>query len=219
MEKTDLFGKYAVMILTPLVAAHIAMGEPPANSGTALFNGKDLAGWEGNTNVWRVADGVITGGHLKGNPRNEFLATTNTYGDFILSFEYRIVTAGDYNSGVQFRSERITRPPNEMKGYQADIGPGISGAVYDESRRNRFVAKPDPEKVKGLDKPGEWNTYEIRCEGPRIRLTLNAVQTVDYTEQEADIPRTGRIALQVHGGLKQECQFRNIRIEELRNGK
>lgn len=184
-----------------------------------LFNGKDLTGWEGNTNVWRVKDGVIAGGHLAGNPRNEFLATTNSYGNFILRFEYRIVAPGDYNSGVQFRSERIDKPVNEMKGYQADIGPGIAGALYDESRRNRFLSGPPAELSKQLDKKGEWNKYEVRCEGTRIRLFLNGQQTVDYTEPEEGVAASGKIALQVHGGASQECWFRNIIIEEMNDEK
>jgi hypothetical protein len=182
----------------------------------SLFNGKDLTGWEGATNVWRVQDGVIVGGHLEGNPRNEFLATTRDYRDFVLRFEYKIVAPESYNSGVQFRSERITRPPNEMKGFQADIGPGITGALYDESRRNRFVAAA---KVKDAEKRGEWNRYEVRCEGARIQLFVNGKQTVDYTETDSAIPQTGKIALQVHGNAKQECHFRNITIEEPKSEK
>jgi hypothetical protein len=166
-----------------------------------------------------VRDGVIVGGHLEGNPRNEFLATERRYQNFVLRFEYRIVAPGDYNGGVQFRSERIAKPPHEMKGYQADIGPGISGALYDESRRNRFLAGPAADQVKALEKHGQWNRYEVRCEGPRIRLFLEGTLTVDYTEPDAAIPQTGKIALQVHGGMKQECWFRNITIEELPNEK
>mgnify|MGYP000719017247 CR=1 FL=1 len=50
-----------------------------------LFDGKSLAGWEGNTDVWRVRDGVIVGGSLNGNPRNEFLATVKGFKNFAVS--------------------------------------------------------------------------------------------------------------------------------------
>ena len=57
-----------------------------------LFDGKTFHGWEGNTNgVWRIENGVIVGGSLQGNPRNEFLATTNGYRNFRLRLEYRLV--------------------------------------------------------------------------------------------------------------------------------
>ncbi len=109
----------------------------------SLFDGRSLAGWEGDTNVWRVRDGVIVGGSLDGNPRNEFLAAAGTYTNFVLRLEYKLVgTEGFVNSGVQFRSVRVKQPPNEMCGFQADIGAGYSGCLYDESRRNTDARSP-----------------------------------------------------------------------------
>ena len=158
-------------------------------------------------------------GSLDGNPRNEFLATKRTYRDFVLRYESKVVAPGNFNSGVQFRSVRIAKPPNEMKGYQADIGTGYSGCLYDESRRNRVLARPTVDQIKRLEKRGEWNQYEVRCQGPHIQILVNGERTVDYTEAEAGIPQDGQIAVQVHGGMKQECWFRNITIEELKENK
>src|SRR5690606_26203137 len=76
---------------------------PP--SGGELFNGRNLAGWDGDPAVWRVRNGAIVGGSLEGNPRNEFLATTRSFRNFVLRLEYRLVgTEGFVNGGVQFRS-------------------------------------------------------------------------------------------------------------------
>ena len=135
-----------------------------------LFDGKTLAGWDGETNqVWRVRDGVIVGGSLEGNPRNEFLATLKSYKNFHLRLDYKLVgTQGFVNSGVQFRTKRIPQPPNEMSGYQADIGAGFSGCLYDESRRNKVLAQADTNFVASLEKAGDWNTYEIVATGPQI---------------------------------------------------
>jgi hypothetical protein len=181
-----------------------------------LFDGKTLGGWEGDTNVWRVRDGVIVGGSLEGNPRNEFLAARRPYTNFVLRFEYKLVgTEGFINGGVQFRSRRIPEPPNEMSGYQADIGAGWSGSLYDESRRNTMLATADKALVQRVEKPGEWNRYEIRCEGPRIQLILNGVRTVDYIEKDPAIEQHGLVALQIHGNCKAEISFRNLRIEEI----
>ncbi|MFB3903671.1 MAG: family 16 glycoside hydrolase [Acidobacteriota bacterium] len=181
-----------------------------------LFDGRTLDGWEGNLEVWRVQDGVIIGGSLNGNARNEFLATTRSYGNFIIRLEYKLAgTEGFINSGVQFRSLRIPEPPTEMSGYQADIGSGHSGCLYDESRRNRFLARGTDEQITRLEKPGEWNSLEVRCDGPRIRILLNGEKTVDYTESDAAIEEKGLIALQIHGGSKAEVCFRRITIEEL----
>ncbi len=88
-----------------------------------------MAGWEGETNsVWRIREGVIVGGSLSGNPRNEFLATRASHKNFRLHPDYKLVgTEGFVNGGVQFRSRRIANPSNEMSGFQADIGAGYSG--------------------------------------------------------------------------------------------
>ena len=188
-----------------------------SRQATPLFDGKTLDGWEGDKDkVWRVVDGVIVGGSLQGNPRNEFLTSAKAYADFVLKLEYKIVgTEGFINGGVQIRSRRIPKPPNEMKGYQADIGAGFSGALYDESRRNKMLAKPDAETLKKAEKPGEWNSYEIRCEGLRVQLTLNGIKTVDYTETDTTLEQEGLIGLQIHGNCKAEISFRNITIEPL----
>ncbi len=188
--------------------------EPPA--AVSLFDGRGLGGWEGATNVWRVRDGAIVGGSLAGNPRNEFLATDRPSTNFVLRLEYRLEgTEGFVNGGVQFRSERTAKPPNEMKGYQADIGAGHSGCLYDESRRNRFLARATDEQIRRLEKTGDWNRLEVRCEGRRIRIALNGEPTVDFAEDDASVPAHGRIALQIHGNCKAEISFRNLSIVPL----
>jgi hypothetical protein len=183
----------------------------------SLFDGKTLAGWEGDTkDTWTVDDGAIVGGSLDREvPRNEFLCTTKTYGDFELRVKFKLL--GDRkqaNAGVQFRTKRI---PNhhEVIGYQADVGQHYWGALYDESRRNRVLAGPDKELLEKLVRHDDWNEYTIRCEGPRFRLWLNGTLTVDYTEEDDKIDRSGIIGLQIHGGAKAKVFYKDIRIEEL----
>ncbi len=185
----------------------------------SLFDGKSFAGWEcDTTNVWRIRDGAIVGGSLKGNPRNEFLATRKTYKNFHLRLDYKLVgTEGFVNSGVQFRSKRIANPPNEMSGFQADIGAGYSGCLYDESRRRKMLATADKNFVARLEKTNDWNSYEIVANGAQILLFLNGQRTAIWVEREPNIDDTGVIALQIHGNCKAEISFRNIRIEELPN--
>ena len=89
----------------------------------------------------------------------------------MLSLEYKLVgTEGFINSGVQFRSRRVSDPPSEMNGYQADIGAGHSGCLYDESRRNKFLARCSDETIQRLEQPADWNRYEVRCEGAHIQI-------------------------------------------------
>ncbi|MBA3700674.1 MAG: DUF1080 domain-containing protein [Planctomycetes bacterium] len=204
--------KARIALITLVALGWVSAAEQP------LFDGKSFAGWEGDTaKTWRIEDGAIVAGDLNVKfPRNEFLATTKSYKNFVLRLEYKIEgTEGFVNSGVQIRSVRIDQPAHEMRGYQADIGKDWSGSLYDESRRNKVLAKADPAVVAKAENLSEWNRYEIRCEGPRIILRINGTQTVDYTEMDATIPLDGHIAVQIHGDGKTIVRFRNLTIEQL----
>jgi hypothetical protein len=88
--------------------------------------------------------------------------------------------------------------------------------LYDESRRNTFVAKlRDATALKAALKSNDWNEYRIRACGSRIQLWVNGVHTVDYTERDADIAQDGFIGLQIHGNGKTVIQYKDIVIEEL----
>ena len=102
-----------------------------------------------------------------------------------------------------------------MVGYQADLGEGYYGSLYDESRRNKVLVAANKDKLAAVLKIGEWNDYRIRCEGPRIQLWINGLQTVDYTETDSSIPQSGKIGLQVHGGGKAEAWYKDLVLEPL----
>jgi hypothetical protein len=198
----------------------LVVGTPQTSSQPVpLFDGKTFKGWDGDTkSTWRIQDGALVGGSLTTQvPRNDFLTTTRSFGDFVLRLKFKLVgTEGFINGGVQFRSRRLEKPAHEMIGYQADLGPSYWGSLYDESRRNKTLVAPPEALIKEILKAGDWNDYEIRAEGPRIRLAINGRQTVDYTEADAAIPRDGLIGLQVHGGGKVETWYKDITIQELR---
>lgn len=205
----------AVAVLV-IVGAAAASGGSPTRAGEPLFDGRSLEGWEGDATVWRVEDGQIVAGSLeRRQEKNDFLATTRRYGDFELRLKIRLAgREGFVNSGIQFRSERVP-DSHEMIGYQADFGAGYDGALYDESRRNRVLARPAPEELARALVPDGWNAYTIRAEGGRVRLWLNGIQTVDYTETDDGLPATGRIGLQIHGDGVVEVRFKDLEIEEL----
>ncbi|MEX1233090.1 MAG: DUF1080 domain-containing protein [Planctomycetaceae bacterium] len=176
-----------------------------------LFNGKDLTGWEGNFDLWKVENECIVG-DSPGIEHNQFLATKEKFGDFELRLEFRL-KEGTGNTGIQFRSSRI-KDSTEVSGYQADVGEKYWGCLYDESRRRKVLVQAPEKLYDVLDKEG-WNTYVIRAEGDRVQLSINGFKTVDYIEKDADIPRDGIIALQVHSGPPLKIEFRNIRIKLL----
>lgn len=188
-----------------------------------LFDGVSFAGWEGDadpTNVanpektFRIEDGVIVGGFAqKGLAQNEFLCSTQTFRDFTLTLELKIVGDGA-NAGVQFRSARVPNS-SETIGFQADATAdgSYSGRLYDESRRNRFLTDVDEKKIAEIWKPNDWNRYKIICWGPKIKIYLNEVLTVEYVETDPSVPLEGLIGLQIHAGGPSRAYYRNIRLE------
>ena len=182
-----------------------------------LFDGKSFKGWEGKLGLFRIEDGAIVGGTLKDSlEHNEFLCTTEEYGDFELRVKVKLIGDSDKaNAGVQIRSKRI---PNhyEVIGYQADMGQHYWGALYDESRRRKILSGPNLDELNKVLKRDGWNDYVIRAEGKRVRLSINGFQTVDYTEPDDAIEQRGRICLQIHGGPPSEAWYKDISIETLK---
>ena len=180
----------------------------------ALFDGKTFDGWEGNLEIFRIEGDAIVGGSLtEPVEHNDFLCTEQAYGDFELRLQVKLL-GEQANAGIQFRTKRI--PDHyEVSGYQADMGQQYWGCLYDESRRNKVLAGIEKEQAAELVRAGQWNDYIIRCQGDRIQPWLNGTLTVDYTETDAAIERTGIIALQIHGGPPSEAWYRNIRIKTL----
>ncbi len=211
----------SILGLTFLAAvAGLAAENPPAlKNPKSMFDGKTLAGWEGDAKIWRVEDGCLTGGsYVETVKQNEFLATTRDYTNFVIRFRIKLTgTNGFINSGFQIRSQRV--PNNsEMAGYQCDFGdPSWYGAIYDESRRNKLMASSDMKALRPVIKKDGWNDYVIRAEGSRVTTWINGVMGVDYYEPDLSIPNFnwGKLGIQVHGGGKAVVQVKDIFIEEL----
>jgi hypothetical protein len=202
------------LIAITLLAGCASLEESSEAGFVPLFDGETFAGWEGNLDIFRIEDGAIVGGTLEAPiPHNDFLCTRRIHSDFELRLEVKLL-GEQANAGIQFRTRRL--PDHyEVSGYQADMGQQYWGCLYDESRRNKILAGVTREQAAEIVRAGDWNDYVIRCEGDRIQLWLNGVQTVDYTETDASIERTGIIGLQIHGGPPSEAWYRNIRIKRL----
>lgn len=210
-----------MFIITLLAAGFIARAEEPAADADGfvpMFNGKDLSGWEGNDKLWFAENGEIVG-KSPGIKKNEFLASTADYGDFVMKFSFRIVNnpKGDANSGMMFRSQRV-KDSTEMIGYQADVGQGYWGCLYDESRRRKVLVKPSEEDFKKAVKQDDWNDYTITAKGTHITLELNGVVTAVWDEAEPPekVARDGKFGLQIHSGGPMEVHMKNPRIKVLK---
>lgn len=176
-----------------------------------LFDGESLAGWQGDAQLWSVADGAIIGTtDNKQITKNTFLATEKSYDNFILKLKFKMRNG---NSGAQFRSKPL--PEHVVQGYQADIADNqFMGILYEEGGRGILV-NVQPEAVKPHIKVDDWNEYVITADGPHITQVLNGYTTVDYTEKSDVGAKSGVIALQLHVGPKMRVQFKDIEIKEL----
>ncbi|HEX5104374.1 MAG TPA: family 16 glycoside hydrolase, partial [Pirellulaceae bacterium] len=189
-----------------LVAYLGAGGQTPilatADNVGSFYDGKSLAGWVGDDKLWNVENGEIVG-KTAGLAKNEFLISELSVGDFKLELDVKLVEDKG-NSGIQIRSQPIAG--GEMRGYQADIGPGWWGKLYEEHGRALLEAKGGEEFVK----KGDWNHYEIIAAGSRVRTWLNGHLCVD--RDDALGARSGVIAVQLHSGGATEVRYKNLKL-------
>jgi putative heme-binding domain-containing protein len=194
-----------------LVAYLQAGGQTPmqatADNAGSFFSGKDLAGWVGDAKLWSVENGEIVG-KTAGLAKNEFLISELSVGDFRLELDVKLI-GDEGNSGIQIRSQPIAG--GEMRGYQADIGPGWWGKLYEEHGRALLESKGGEQFVK----KGEWNHYEIVAAGSRVRTWINGTLCVDRDDPEG--ARRGVIGLQLHSGGKTEVRYKNLKLTLLRS--
>jgi len=213
----------------------------PETGFTPLFNGRDLTGWEGNTALWSVRDGAITG-ETKADTdlsHNTFLVyQPREFGDFELRFSYRIVAG---NSGVQYRSQVIDEGDFGpiVGGYQADFEAGktYSGILYEERGRGILAKRGEKTVVKDANgktevevigsvgqssaiqeaiRPEEWNEYVIVARGNHLQHFINGLPTVDVVDEQASkAAKRGVLALQVHRGPPMVVQVKDLRIKTL----
>jgi hypothetical protein len=207
----------------PPVAGQEELNKPPEGF-IALFNGKDLEGWQGlielpkrnkmtteerakaqeaaNAKIlphWTVKDGIL---HYDG--KSNSLQTVKDYGNIELRLEWKITPKGD--SGVYLRGNP------QVQIWDAGEHPEGSGGLYNNQKNPR-------NPLKCADKPiGEWNQFRIIMIEDRVTVYLNGELVVDntplenYWERGKPLPTTGPIELQHHGS---PLQFRNIFLKEL----
>lgn len=187
-----------------------------------LFDGKSLDGWvaEGVSEfskdcrtlpVWSVREGklVCTGkgfGFLRYNRRQ--------FTDFVFYVEFRM--APGCNSGLGIRTgpfdparSRATRPSFFSYEIQLFDDAGKPATTHSSGSLYRYIA---PRK-NAIRKPGEWNSIEVTCSGPRIKVILNDALIIDLDQSTiAELrqkPLTGYLCLQNHGG---NIEFRSLRV-------
>jgi hypothetical protein len=230
--------RLAAIALTVALIAPLARAEDnkPPEGFTALFNGKNLDGWQGNIDMkqrvnlpkekqadliktrtktasenWTVKDGVI----FCNGKGGVSLQTVKDYGNFELMVDWKIEKKGD--SGLYLRGQpqiQIWDSDNLAEGLKADWGKG-SGGLW-----NNPAGDKAKQPLKKADKPvGEWNTFHITVIGDEVTVKLNGEVVVDkgklrnYWFPKEPTPTTGPVELQFHGD---PLWFKNIYIKELK---
>jgi hypothetical protein len=220
---------FAFSTAVPAVAVAAALLLPGSHVWAAeaefepMFNGRDLEGWvvEGwrgypreqtEAPIWVVEEGMLV---CKGR-RWGFLRYARELADFVVRLEYRM--SDDCNSGLGIRGAKfrgnnwLTAP--SWTGYEMQIldDAGKPPTAYSTGALYRYVAP----RVNAARPAGQWNTIELQCQGPRIRITLNGKRIQDFDQRTRqtteDKPLSGYFSLQDHG---YRIEFRNLRLREL----
>jgi hypothetical protein len=199
-----------------------------------IFNGKDLTGWEGESEYWSVEEGLLTGKTTSQKPlkqANYLFWRGGKPADFELHAAYRFQSDSG-NSGINFRSREL--PKGDVKGYQADMetGPNYTGILYECNQREimtergqkvvidedgkRHIDKfADSAELQKHIKKNDWNEYVIIARGPEIILKINGVVMSHVIDREkGKAAAAGLITLQVHPGPPMKVQFKDLRIKD-----
>jgi hypothetical protein len=202
----------------------------------SIFDGKSLAGWDGDPGFWRVEGGALVGqtSTEKQPEQNTFLIWRGGKpADFELKMQFKLT---GFNSGIQIRSVELPDIKWAMKGYQADMD-GVqqfTGQIYEE-RGREFLAmrgqfsyipeggKPglvgsvgDGEELKKLIKGEDWNDLHLIARGNTIVQLLNGrITSMLIDDDKEGRKMDGLIGIQVHKGPPMKIEVRNIRLKKL----
>ena len=238
----------AALSAAPLAAQYVPKQsdrpEPPTGDEPGfrpMFDGKTLAGWEGDPKYWRVENGAMVG-----EITPETVIKSNTFviwkggapGDFELKADYRITSAG--NSGINYRSVVVpdpVTPTNKfaMRGYQFDIDGGnrYTGQNYEEKGRLFHALRGQVTHVVGGQKPillsaigdtaamaefitKDWNSVHLIVHGNTLIHMLNGhLMCVVIDDDAPNRMLKGEIGVQVHVGPPMKVEYRNFRLKEL----
>ncbi len=214
----------------------VAIGFQPleAQEWKALFNGKNLDGWEvRGDGVWTVTrEGVLVGQRTGVMPRNAewplnakqyrdwlqtqaWLYTVGEFENFVLQLDYWLIARG--NSGISIRDTSraahgivtpadFTRTPSRI-GYEIQLNNGYP----DPAPTGSIYALVKAQTGSQVD--NDWNTIEIESRAGAIRVRVNGVLAAEHPG-DPKRPNAGPIGLQLHDQFT-VAMFRNIRIREV----
>jgi hypothetical protein len=221
---------------TMMIVVDVSATAASEDGFTAIFNGTDLSGWEGDSQFWSVRDGAITGECTpeKQPKHNTFcIWRDGEVDDFELKARFKIVGG---NSGIQFRSQE--HEDFVMSGYQADMDGNNdwTGANYEERGRGLLAKAGEKTAIAADGKitvvgpvgdraaiitaihKDDWNDYDILAEGNHVVERINGVVSCEFTDDQLDKrAMQGLLGLQMHAGFPHfVVQFKDLKLKRLK---
>jgi hypothetical protein len=202
-----------------------------------LFNGRDLAGWDGDHRIWSAQDGAIVGQTTDAVrvTENNFLVWKDEVESFELRLKFQLEGG---NSGIYYRARR--RPPNQKQGEplvgtQADISADgrWTGVIMEYTLREVLAERGeqvlittngtrqvtgslgDSAQLLAAVKTNDWNDYTVFAQAGRVKLVINGVPMCELDDRDPKRLARGWLALQVHTGPPMTVRFKDVFLRRL----
>ena len=205
----------------------------PGLSGfVSLFNGHDLAGWEGDSRIWSVRDNAITGQTTEAVrvTENNFLTWKDELEDFELRLKFKLEGG---NSGIYYHARKRAAEQKKgeaMVGTQADFSADgrWTGVIMEYTLREVLAERGqkvlietngvkqiigslgDSSQLLAAVKTNDWNDYMVLSKGGKVKLIINNTTMSELEDQDPKRLVRGWLALQVHTGPPMKVQFKDI---------
>ena len=145
----------------------------------------------------------------EGNRGHEWLRYDHELGDAIFHVEWRFTPVEGkkgYNSGIYARNSK-----DAGIWHQAQTGSGSGGFLFgDTPVKGQLKRINHGKQAASRVKPaGEWNTFEITCQGPEMTLWVNGAITDEFHECEV---KKGYVGLEAEG---YRIEFRSVLLKPL----
>jgi len=196
----------------------ILRNNAPKNNFQSIFNGRDLAGWQGAVDNYQVIDGAIVCREGKGGA----LFTEEEYGDFVVRLDFRLPAKGNNGLAIRYPGSgyahidgltELQVLDSEHPEYATLDPRQYHGSAYGIAPAHRGYLRP----------VGDWNFQEVTVRGTNITVELNGTIILDVDLSQIK-ERKGNVA---HPGLQLKkgyfgfaghhdpVAFRNIDIRHL----
>jgi hypothetical protein len=230
-DPTAFLGKPNSRNLDPKVVEPAQDPEPAPGREGALFNGRDLKGWTGDTEHWSVTNGVILGrfANPPGVHEAALLWADGVFDDFELRLRFRgdggamIFRGRQWNGGRENYAARLDGSVDQTKTRNSDRHLSIRGqATVVTNLAGKDTLQPGARlasdaQVRSALLPGDWNQMLLRAQSNRIVCQLNGVTITDATDWSPRAAASGRLGFELWapGPAISHIEFKDVLLKRL----